>query len=379
MIKFLDLQSINNQYLEELKAAVNRVMESGWYISGSECQFFENSYAQFCGTKHCIGVANGLDALTLIIRAYKEMGIMTDGDEVIVPANTYIATILAITENNLTPILVEPDLRTYNIDPFLIESKISSRTKAIMLVHLYGQCAMHPEIQRIATKYELKIIEDSAQAHGSEYYDCFEKKVFKTGNIGDAAGHSFYPGKNLGALGDGGAVTTNDDKLASTLRIIANYGSNVKYINNIKGVNSRLDEVQAAILSVKLKYLNIENSRRREIAYYYCNNIINSKITLPVEQSDIQAIANRLSHVWHLFVVRVNDRENFQQSLLKQGVQTLIHYPTPPHKQLAYKEWNQFEFPITEQIHREIISLPLYPTLSNNMIELIVNAVNTMN
>ncbi len=376
MIKFLDLQTINNQYADELKEAVNRVIESGWYLQGAEVKAFEQNYASFCGSTHCIGVANGLDALTLIFRAYKEMGIMHEGDEIIVPANTYIASILAITQNNLTPVLVEPNIDTYNIDPSKIESKITSRTKAILVVHLYGQIAIHPEIERLAEVYNLKIIEDSAQAHGASYYNEKTHLSRTAGNIGHASGHSFYPGKNLGALGDGGAVTTNNSELAKVIRALANYGSQEKYINEYKGINSRLDEIQAAILNVKLQYLVKETLQRRAIAQRYCTEICNPNIILPLTSPQTQNISTNSSHVWHLFVVRVKNRQNFQEYLTQNGIQSLIHYPIPPHKQNAYKEWNNQSFPITEQIHNEVISLPLSPVLTKEEVDRVVEVVN---
>ncbi|BDX37495.1 aminotransferase [Tenuifilaceae bacterium CYCD] len=367
-IKFLDLQNINARYAEELKQAVAKVIDSGWYLLGEEVKAFEKEYAEFIGTKHCIGVANGLDALRLILKAYIEMGFMSEGDEIIVPANTYIATILAITDNRLKPILVEPDINTYNIDPYLIEKNITERTKGIMIVHLYGQNAMHPEIQRLVETYKLKLIEDNAQAHGCFYGDK------RTGSVGDAAGHSFYPGKNLGALGDSGAVTTNSDELAGTIRALANYGSKTKYVNEYQGLNSRMDEIQAAFLSVKLKYIDAENQRRREVAQYYCQHIKNSNIVLPT--ANPKQITDNLQHVWHLFVIRHPKRDDLQKYLTEKGIQTLIHYPIPPHKQIAYKEWNNFIFPITEKIHSEVLSLPISPVHTNNEIQGIIDTLN---
>ena len=375
MVKFLDLQSINNQYSEEINCAIQRVVASGWYIHGKEVNCFETNYASYCGSKHCIGVANGLDALTLIFKAYKEMGFMRDGDEVIVPANTYIASILAISANNLKPVLVEPDVDSYNIDYQKIEEKISVRTRAVMIVHLYGRISMSSSIAHICQKHNLKLIEDSAQAQGAIYFE--NNNSYKAGNIGDASGHSFYPGKNLGALGDGGAVTTNDDMLATTLRALANYGSIKKYENIYKGVNSRLDEMQAAILSVKLNYLDRDNQRRREIANRYLNGITNSKITLPLPNHEFKNTLHNKSHVWHLFVIRiVHSREHLQEYLSKLGIQTLIHYPIPPHKQLAYSEWSDQNYPITELIHQQVLSLPIYPTLTNEEVDKVINAVN---
>lgn len=372
MIKFLDLKAINDSFEPDLLNAVKRVMDSGWYLLGKENEAFEQEYASYIGTKYCVGVANGLDALRLIFKAYIEMGIMQVGDEVIVPANTYIASILAITDNQLLPILVEPDINTYNIDPTLIETKITKRTKAIMLVHLYGQNAMQPEIQLLVEKYNLKLIEDNAQAAG-----CFYGEK-RTGALGDASGHSFYPGKNLGALGDGGAVTCKDKKLASVIRALANYGSTKKYINKYQGLNSRLDEIQAAILRVKLKRLDADNQRRREIAQFYCENIINPDIILPSlpESYRDRSVAQSLSLVWHLFVIRTPHRDQLQQYLTENGIQTLIHYPIPPHKQLAYKEWNNLKFTETELIHNEILSLPISPVLKESELETVIKIIN---
>lgn len=360
MIPFLDLRQINLQYEAELKECFDKFLHSGWYILGKEVEAFEQKFAEYCGTKHCIGVANGLDALILILKGY---GIGA-GDEVIVPSNTYIATILAISTVGATPVLVEPDIRTYNIDPQLIAGKITARTKAIMVVHLYGQtCNMQP-IQELAKRYKLKLIEDCAQAHGAYYQE------FKVGNLGDAAGFSFYPGKNFGALGDAGAITTNDDGLAYQLRALRNYGSHRKYENLVKGVNSRLDELQAAILSVKLKYLDVENERRRKIAQYYLKNIHNPQLTLPIVEDRDK------SHVWHVFVVRCKERDRLIKFLLEREIQTLIHYPIPSHKQLAYKEWSMDSYPISEQIHAEILSLPISPVMTSSQAEAVVNAIN---
>lgn len=367
MIKFLDLQKINAQCAAELKQAAAEVIDSGWYLLGESVARFENNLANYIGVKHAIGVANGLDALRLIFKAYIEIGVMKAGDEVIVPANTYIASILAITDNRLTPVLVEPDINTYNLDFDLIEENITERTKAIMVVHLYGQVCWGTKLEELAKKYNLKIIEDNAQAIGAEWND------IKTGALGDAAGFSFYPGKNLGALGDAGAVTSNDDNLAEIVRALGNYGSKVKYVNEYQGLNSRLDELQAAFLDIKLKYLDVENKRRREIAEYYCNNIINPMINLPIASSQ-QLTAN--SHVWHLFVIRTHERVKLQQYLIQNGIQTLIHYPIPPHKQLAYKHWNNLSFPITEQIHEEVLSLPISPIMEDHELDLIVKTIN---
>jgi len=362
-IPFLDLKRQNTQYLSELEKIFTRFVSSGWYIMGNELTDFEQDLCEYVGVDCAIGVGNGLDALTLIFRAYIELGILQEGNEVIVPANTYIATILSITENRLKPVFVEPDLNTYNIDVSKVESAITKKTKAILTVHLYGQVSEMDELKTIASKNNLLIIEDNAQAIGALY------KNEKTGALGDAAAFSFYPGKNLGALGDGGAVTTNDKKLADTIRALRNYGSNKKYVNEIKGVNSRLDELQAAILRFKLKHLDKENNRRREIADLYRTKIKNDKIILPqVEKAD--------NHVWHLFVVRVKDRDDFISYMDKCGIQTLIHYPIPPHKQQALKEFSEIELPITEQIHREVVSLPMYSTLQDAEIEYIIEKIN---
>ncbi|AYJ79909.1 aminotransferase [Aliarcobacter cryaerophilus ATCC 43158] len=346
MVPFLDLKGLNAQYRAELIEACSRVIDSGWYVQGNECKEFDKEFAQYCGTKYAIGVANGLDALILILRAYKEMGIMNDGDEVIVPSNTYIASILAISQNNLVPVLVEPDINTYLLDPSKIEEKITSKTKAILPVHLYGQTCQMDKINEIAKKHNLKVIEDSAQSHGAYFKDK------RSGNLGDASGFSFYPGKNLGALGDGGAVTTNDEELANTIKALGNYGSHKKYENLYKGVNSRLDEIQAAMLRVKLKYLDNEVEKRREIANYYLQNIKNDNIILPTVRA-------KNNHVWHLFVIKTNKRDELQKYLLVNDIQTLIHYPIPPHKQTAYKEWNNESYLTSEQIHNEVISLPI--------------------
>jgi len=362
MIKFLDLKAINDSFEPELSQSIKRVLDSGWYLLGNEVKSFEQEYREYIGTKHCIGVANGLDALRLILKAYIELGVMKEGDEIIVPANTYIASILAITDNRLIPVLVEPDMNTYNLDPFLIENKITKRTKGIMLVHLYGQNAMHPEIQRLVDKYKLKLIEDNAQAVGSYY----GKK--RTGSLGHAAGNSFYPGKNLGALGDGGAVTTDNDDLADVLRTLANYGSKIKYQNLYPGLNSRLDEIQAAILRTKLKVLDKDNQRRREIAQYYLANIVHPDIILP-------QLKNQSYNV-HVFVIRHPERDQLQKYLTENGIQTMIHYPIPPHQQPAYKAWNNLSFPITEKIHQQILSLPISPVMTDQEIQIVTVVLN---
>ena len=361
MIPFLDLKLLNEKYKAEVMKAIERVIDSGWYILGQEVEAFEREFADYCGVKHCIGVGNGLDALTLIIRAFG----FGEGDEIIVPANTFIASILAISANGATPILVEPELDSYNIDHRLIEEKITGRTKAILAVHLYGQCAKMDEISQIAKKYGLKVIEDAAQAHGAIY------KGKRAGNLGDAAGFSFYPGKNLGALGDGGAITTNDDELAEKLRALRNYGSQKKYNHIYKGVNSRLDEIQAAVLRIKLKYLDEDNTKRREIANYYLSNIDNSKFILPKIVHE-----DENSHVWHLFVIRTKHRDKVINTLEKNYIQTMIHYPIAPHKQLAYKDMQNYVFPISEKIHEQIFSLPISPVLEVNYIEYIITMIN---
>ena len=363
MIPFLDLKEINCRYRDTYERVFRRVLESGWFILGNEVKEFENEFATYCGVRHCIGVANGLDALTLILKAYEILGVLSEGDEVIVPVNTYIATILAITNARLTPVLVEPDISTYNIAPKKIEEKVTLRTRAILPVHLYGQCADMEPILEIARKHNLKIIEDAAQAHGAVYHGK------KTGSLGDAAGFSFYPGKNLGALGDGGAITTDDGELAKILGAVRNYGSEVKYLNLYKGVNSRLDELQAAILREKLKTLDADNARRRQIARYYRENIQNDRIVLPEVESEE-------NHVFHLFVIRTPERDRLQKYLTGHGVQTLIHYPIAPHKQGAYNEWNHLELPITEKIHAEVLSLPISPVMTEREAQRVVGEIN---
>lgn len=364
MIKFLDLYKINEQHREGFLKAFERVLDSGWYIMGDELKNFETNFMDYCGTTHAIGVANGLDALHLIIRAYKELKVFKEGDEILVPSNTYIASILAISSNGLVPVLVEPDLETYNIDPNLIESQITSRTVAILPVHLYGQLCNMDLINNIAKRYNLKVIEDCAQAHGAK-----DKSGKRAGNFGDAAGFSFYPGKNLGALGDAGAVTTNNNELADVIRTLLNYGSHVKYQNKFKGVNSRLDEIQAALLGVKLKTLDQETETRRTIANRYLAEVTNTKIILPKVELSI-------SHVWHLFVVRTADQIDLQQYLLNNEIQTVIHYPIPPHKQNAYCEWNDKSFPISEKIHREVLSLPLSSVMTKSEVDRVVDVLN---
>jgi len=412
MIKFLDLQKINAQYAQELKEAATKVIDSGWYLLGKQVQQFEHQLANYIGTTNAVAVGNGLDALRLILKAYIEMGVLQKGDEVIVPANTYIASLLAISDNGLTPILVEPD-ESYNLDVSKIEDVITSRTKAIMVVHLYGQVCWSDALEQLAKKYQLKIIEDNAQAIGASW------NGIKTGALGDAAGFSFYPGKNLGALGDSGAVTTKDAKLAKVVSALANYGSYKKYENAYQGLNSRMDELQAAFLSVKLKYLDKENQQRRNVAAYYCEHIKNPLIKLPtlssralrpvisststshlersretlstssVERRSVQAqsnlssraesrdIKNAFNHVWHLFVIRHPKRDELQTYLTSKGIQTLIHYPIPPNKQEAYKELNQLDFPITNNIHNTVLSLPISSVITEEEMVKVVEVINS--
>jgi dTDP-4-amino-4,6-dideoxygalactose transaminase len=364
MIKFLDLQKITAKYADEIHEAVNRVVDSGWYLQGKENEKFETDYSQYIGVKHTVGCANGLDALIWIFRAYVEMGVMKPGDEVIVPANTYIASILAISENGLKPVLVEPSIETYQIDDSLIEAAITPRTKAILIVHLYGQCAYTDKIGELCKKYNLKLVEDNAQAHGCKF------NGRKTGSLGDAAGHSFYPGKNLGAFGDAGAVTTNDDELASVVRAVANYGSQRKYVFKYCGRNSRLDEIQAAVLDVKLKHLDEDVAIRKQVARRYIDGIKNPAIITPI-------VKDWDAHVFHIFTIRCAERDRLQQYLTENGVQTIIHYPIPPHEQECYKEWNELSFPITEQIHAEELSLPMSPVMSDEEVQKVIEIVNS--
>lgn len=365
MIKYLPLKQINDRYNAELREAVGRVMDSGWYLKGEHTQRFEKNYATYIGTKYCVGVANGLDALTLILRAYIEKGVMQPGDEVIVPANTFIASILSISECGLTPVLVEPSIDTFQIDDSLIEEIITERTKALMIVHLYGRCAYTEKIGMICKKHHLKLIEDNAQAHG-----CFAPmdngQKRRTGSLGDAAAHSFYPGKNLGAMGDAGAVTTNDKELAQIIEELGNYGSSKKYVFDYQGRNSRLDEIQAAMLDVKLRHLDEDNQRRQAIADYYINNIKHPEILLPTPSES----------VYHIFPILCERRDELQQYLKENGVETMIHYPIPPHKQACYKEWNDLSFPITERIHRQELSLPCHPAMKQEEADQIVSLLN---
>ena len=370
MIPFYDLKSLNNSYKNEFLTILKRVIDSGFYMVGKETKIFEEKFAKYCNAKYCIGVGNGLDALSLTLKAYKEIGFIEDSDEVLVPANTYIATILSIPINNLNPVLVEPDINTYNIDCKLIEEKITSRTKVIMVVHLYGQPADMDPIMQIAKKYNLKVIEDAAQSHGSSYKDQV------VGSISDASCFSFFPGKNLGALGDAGAVTTNDDEVAAMIQSLRNYGevfydniSERKYSNRYQGVNSRIDEIQSGFLSLKLDNLEIDTNKRRKIAKFYLSNIKNSKIILP-------HVPNWANPAWHLFVIRVKTRDHLKNYLKNNGIDTLIHYPIPPHKQKAFSEWNNLTYVVTERIHNEVLSIPLYPNLSEEDKIYIVEALN---
>ena len=359
MIPFLDVKAINLRFKNELELAMKQVLESGWYILGEKSRAFEKAFAEYCGAEHCIGCANGLDALRLGIKA---LG-LGENDEIIVPANTYIASILAISDNGCKPIFVEPSLQTYNIDVEKIESAITPRTKAILVVHLYGQVVEMQKVWELAQKYNLAIIEDCAQAHGAIY------QGRRVGTLGDVAGFSFFPGKNLGALGDGGAVTTKHKDVAEKVRALGNYGSHKKYVNLYKGLNSRLDELQAAFLEIKLKHLDSDNESRRAVAKFYRENITNNKIILP-------ECVSEEGHAWHLFVVRCEERERFQAYLKDNGIETIIHYPIPPHKQEAYKEYNHLSLPITEKIHREVLSLPISPVMSREQAERAVSVIN---
>jgi len=400
MIKFLDIQKITESFQPELSEAIERVVKRGWFLLGEEVQQFEQEYANYIGSNYCVGVGNGLDALRLIFKAYIELGIMQEGDEVIVPANTYIASILAITDNKLKPILVEPDIHTYNLDTSLIEQHITSRTKAIMVVHLYGLACWSSELENLAKKYNLKIIEDNAQAAGAVLEaGCGERNMEsgekreestpdnlplktqnstqrRTGALGDAAGHSFYPGKNLGALGDGGAVTTSDQGLEQMVRALANYGSTKKYVNDYQGLNSRLDEIQAAVLRVKLKRLDKDNQRRREIASYYLEKIKHPDIILPSTANTQHSTLNTLSHVWHLFVIRHPKRDKLQNYLSEHNIQSLIHYPIPPHKQKAYSKLGKLTLPITEKMHSEVVSMPIYQNMEQWEVENVGEVLN---
>jgi len=364
MIPYLPLNRITAMHAEEIHEAVNRVIDSGWYLKGEATARFEEDYARYIGTHHCITVANGLDALTLMLRAYKEMGLLHDGDEVIVPANTYIATILSVTENQLKPVLVEPNIDTLQIDENLIEQVISPRTKAVLIVHLYGRCAYTEKIATICQQHHILLLEDNAQAHGLVCDAVSPHR--KTGSLGHAAAHSFYPGKNLGALGDAGAVTTNDDRLAEIIRAIANYGSSRKYVFDYIGRNSRMDDIQAAVLSVKLKYLDEDNARRQQIAQIYQANISNTLVEQPICSDS----------VYHIYPVLSPQRDALQDYLAEMGVQTVIHYPIPPHRQACYPSWHTLCLPVTERIHSQELSIPCHQALTDVEIERIVNSIN---
>lgn len=369
-IPFLSLKDITAKYADEIHEAARRVIDSGWYLQGVENERFEENYAKYIGSKYCIGCANGLDALIWIFRAYIELGVMKPGDEVIVPANTYIATILSITENGLVPVLVEPNPNTLQIDDNLIEERITDKTKAICIVHLYGRLAYTEKIADLCKKYNLKLVEDNAQAHGCTY------KGIKTGNLGDATGHSFYPGKNLGALGDGGAVTTNDEELAETIRTLANYGSQKKYVFQYTGRNSRLDEIQAAILNVKLAHLDEDLKERQKVAAYYYENINNPLITLPERLDD----ANNVYHLFPVIVKGKENRDRLQTYLSENGIGTVCHYPIAPHKQECYKNasWNVpiLSLPITERLADEELSLPMSPCMTEEEVKRVVECLN---
>lgn len=364
MIKFLDLQKINQPYQEAFQLKLEEMLHKGWYILGNEVQTFENNFAQYTGYKHCIGVGNGLDALVLIFKAYIQLGKLQKGDEVIVPANTYIASILAVLQADLVPVLIEPKLKTYNINPNLITENITSKTKAILAVHLYGQLAEMQRINEIAQQFNLLVIEDAAQSHGAI---CVQKSKIK--NQRSSVAYSFYPSKNLGALGDAGAVVTNDDTLAKTIQSLRNYGSEAKYHNDFIGVNSRLDELQAAFLNIKLPQLDAENEHRRTIAKRYLSEIKNDKITLPYWD-----FSN--NHVFHVFVIRTENRSQLQEYLLSKGIQTVIHYPIAPHHQKALSEWNSLSFPITEKIHQEVLSLPMSPVMTMEEVTEVITILN---
>ena len=364
MVKLLDLQAITLMHGEEYEAAAKRVIESGWFLQGKENQTFEKDYAQYIGTSHCVAVANGLDALKLILRGYKELGVMNDGDEIIVPANTYIATILAITDNRLVPVLVEPTWENLELDIDKVEAAITHKTKGVMTVHLYGRIAFNDKLKKICQTHGLKLMEDCAQSHGCTW------NGIKTGALGDAAAHSFYPGKNLGAFGDAGAVTTNDRELAETIRALANYGSQKKYVFKYVGINSRMSELDAAVLDVKLKYLDEDNQRRQKLAAFYYEHISNPLITLPSRLKDE-------NNVYHQFPIFCEYRDKLQEHLNTKGVQTLIHYPIPPHKQECYKDWNDRKYPITEKIHAQELSIPMNQVVSEEDACMVVDAINT--
>lgn len=376
MVKFLDIQQITESYQPELSAAVENVIRRGWFLLGEELSSFEKEYSQYIGTGYCIGVANGLDALRLIFRSYIELGRLKEGDEVIVPANTYIASILAITENRLKPVFVEPDPATYNLDINRIEGSITDKTRAILVVHLYGRLCWSEELEEIAKKKKLLVVEDNAQAAGAIYFGPSNKSSGKrSGALGDAAGHSFYPGKNFAAIGDAGSVTTDDEDLAKVLRTIANYGSSRKYINDFKGLNSRLDEIQAAVLRIKLKRLDDDNRHRRIIAKKYLESIKSKEIILP--SADSTDVLSDYGHVWHLFVIWLKRRDELVDFLAKKEIQTLIHYPIPPHRQKAMTEYSHMSLPITERIHSGVLSLPISQIFEEVDAEQVINVLNS--
>ena len=366
MTKFLDLAAINGLLKPQLLAACNRVIESGYYINGPELALFEQEFAAYCGSRYCVGVANGLDALRLTLRAWKELGLLTNGDEVIVPANTFIASILAITENQLVPVLVEPEPHSFNLDLYGVKKALTERTRVLMPVHLYGRLAEMEVLLCFAKQHGLLVLEDAAQAHGASVMGR------RAGSWGNAAGFSFYPGKNLGALGDAGAITTDDESLYQILIAMRNYGSDKKYIHKYKGLNSRLDEIQAAMLNVKLKYLQDNIQQRRYIAQQYLEGITNPAIMLPEPGGPEQ-------HVWHLFVVRCNQRNKLQQHLAAAGIETLVHYPLAAHQQAAFSEYNLLSYPLTERIQEQILSIPMDPTLTQEAISQIIAQCNSFN
>ena len=380
MLKYLDLKRINDVYRAEIETAIHGVLDSGWYLRGEATRRFEAHYADYIGTRYCVGCGNGLDALSLILLAYKEMGVLTDGDEVIVPANTYIASILAITRCGLKPVLVEPSEDTLQIDDSRIEAAITERTRALMIVHLYGRCAYTDEIGEICRRHHLKLIEDNAQAHGCHYGER------KTGSLGDAAGHSFYPGKNLGALGDAGAVTTNDEQLAEIIRALGNYGSHQKYVHDWQGCNSRIDELQAAVLDVKLQHIDAANQRRKEIAALYINKVQNPLLRFNAVANPLSdGMANPLQPisvcdrdcVWHIFPVFTEHRDALQQYLHTHGVETQVHYPIPPHRQKCFAAWNHLSFPITERISMQELSIPCHEALTEKEVSYITDLLNS--
>jgi len=364
MVKFLDLHKVNHRFENEFRSKFQEVLDSGYYIFGKEVETFETNYAKYCGTKYCLAVSNGLDALILILKGYIELGKLSIGDEVLIPANTYIASILSIIDTGLKPVFVEPDRNTYNIDEKLLEKHITRKTKAIMAVHLYGQLANMDAIAMIAKKHKLLIIEDAAQAHGAKTL-----KEISAGNLSDAAGFSFYPSKNLGALGDAGAITSNDEGLINIVSMLRNYGSSKKYVNDLKGYNNRMDAIQAAFLNVKLMQLDADNSCRREIAKRYLSEIKNKKLRLPFYDDS-------LNHVFHVFVILADDRKKFETYLKSHNIETLIHYPIPPHKQKALVEFKHLELPITEHIHEHAISIPMSPVMTTKEITSIIKAIN---